>query len=95
MVLSMDNEGFADPRRVTFSLAVSGVLGVGWNLRFQIALLTLTTFGRRSIGSMFALAEPRFLVATAIYEGLSLLTRTILVLGLPRTWFFVAAGLGE
>ena len=63
-------------------MSVSGVLGAGLNLRFE---LPSYTFERRTMGPMFALADLRFLVAGAIYEGLSVLRGTFLVLGLPQT----------
>ena len=75
-------------------MSVSGVLGVRLNLRFE---LPSDTFERRMIGPMLTLADPHFLVAASIYEGLSVLRRKILVLGLPWTWNFVdtmKAGLG-
>ena len=62
VALSMDDEGFADARRVTIS-SVSGVLVAGLNLSFE---LPSYTFERRKIGPMFVLADLRFLVAAAI-----------------------------
>ena len=59
VALSMDGESFAGARRVTI-LSVSGVLGVGLNLRLE---LPSDTFKRRMIGQIFALAGPRFLVS--------------------------------